>query len=231
MALLKVFKNGEWVTVDFSGGTMGDELLINRDIKNAVNIRKFNGDWGNLSIGNYGYDRWLKASATEKGQAIPDGSYVPGKKHTLSYLLGGQRTYETIISPDGGHWLVKVPFIADEMSLRKGVGYTDHTPENQSTRIDKCRYFAETQKVRVSWYNVVYGVYYNYTYEQKLLADKFKPPRIIFLSGKNRVEGHATELLENGFRYIITGYNGRASGDKQFEFIAESEITLGETTS
>lgn len=229
MAILKVWKAGKWLTIDFSGGVMGRELLVNRDIKNALNIRNFNGNWELLSIGQYAYDRWMKVSDTEKGQAIPDGTYVPGKKHTLSYLLDGQRHTETIMSPTGGNWLIKLPFIADEMSLRKGVGYTTYTPESESERLSACRFFAETQTVRVSWNDVVYGVYYNYIYEQMLLTDKYRSPVIIFIGGTNRIDGRATELIPGGFRYSITSFDGRASGNKYFEFIADSEIRLEET--
>ncbi|EPO3026001.1 hypothetical protein ACU6K7_001363 [Vibrio cholerae] len=83
-------------------------LIANADLTdNPINQRNFNGGWAALAVGAYGYDQWMKVSATHMGYVIEAGKYRPNAKHTLTkddVVLG------EFMSPASGHWIVAVPF-------------------------------------------------------------------------------------------------------------------------
>lgn len=83
-------------------------LIANADLTDSpINQRNFNGNWPSLAVGAYGYDQWMKVSATHMGYVIEAGKYRPNAKHTLTkddVVLG------EFMSPASGHWIVAVPF-------------------------------------------------------------------------------------------------------------------------
>ncbi|HIH0873024.1 TPA: hypothetical protein ACYHTB_000482 [Vibrio cholerae] len=83
-------------------------LIANADLTdNPINQRNFNGNWSSLAVGAYGYDQWIKVSATHMGAVIEAGKYRPSTKHTFTkddVVLG------EFMSPASGHWIVAVPF-------------------------------------------------------------------------------------------------------------------------
>ncbi|HDI3344729.1 TPA: hypothetical protein PMK43_001984 [Vibrio cholerae] len=83
-------------------------LIANADLTdNPINQRGFNGNWSSLAVGAYGYDQWMKVSATHMGAVIEAGKYRPSTKHTFTkddVVLG------EFMSPASGHWIVAVPF-------------------------------------------------------------------------------------------------------------------------
>ncbi|EGR1129024.1 hypothetical protein EDL57_13480 [Vibrio cholerae] len=83
-------------------------LIANADLTdNPINQRNFNGNWGSLTTGAYGYDQWMKVSSTRMGYVIEAGRYRPNTKHTLTkddVVIG------EFMSPASGHWTVAVPF-------------------------------------------------------------------------------------------------------------------------
>lgn len=83
------------------------------------NQRGFDGNWGNLAVGAYGLDGWLKTSPTHKGFIVAAGSYKPSTKHIVIAEDGG--ILGEITSPsDGGNWSHSFPFAADKFVLREG---------------------------------------------------------------------------------------------------------------
>ncbi|EOX1508532.1 hypothetical protein ACPD0N_003199 [Vibrio cholerae] len=83
-------------------------LIANADLnENPINQRGFDGNWTALSVGDYGYDQWMKVSSTHMGAVIEAGKYRPSTKHTLTkddVVIG------EFMSPASGHWIVSVPF-------------------------------------------------------------------------------------------------------------------------
>ncbi|HDV5544642.1 TPA: hypothetical protein RI791_002056 [Vibrio cholerae] len=83
-------------------------LIANADLTdNPINQRNFNGNWSSLAVGAYGYDQWMKVSATHMGYVIEAGKYRPSTKHTFTkddVVIG------EFMSPASGHWIVSVPF-------------------------------------------------------------------------------------------------------------------------
>lgn len=98
--------------------------IINGDMR--VNQRGFNGVWGNLAEGAYGYDRW-KRSGTNIQQVIEAGNFTPNAVHTLS---GSGVVTQQITSPASGHWTVTVPNSATYVQLEEGFVATpfEHRP-------------------------------------------------------------------------------------------------------
>ncbi|MFG0772848.1 hypothetical protein ACF8PD_13570 [Vibrio plantisponsor] len=83
------------------------------------NQRGFDGNWGNLAVGAYGLDGWLKTSPTHKGFIVAAGSYKPSTKYIVIAEDGG--ILAEVISPaDGGNWSHSFPFAADKFVLREG---------------------------------------------------------------------------------------------------------------
>lgn len=228
MALLKIMTENGWEVVDLTAASLGAELLTNRDIKQSINTRLFNGNWAALKIGAYGYDRWVKATETEKGQIIPAGEYVPGVKHTLSYWLDGERKHFSIKSPTTGPWLVKVPFIADYLSLRKGLGYSDYVEELHDEKVRRCQRFAERKTIEISWRDAAFSYYYGYNYKIDLMTQMRRLPDItFFLTAEHYVDADIMQLSESSFSYRITNLNGTSSA-KKIEYLADAEIKLSE---
>ncbi|HHO0780427.1 TPA: prophage tail fiber N-terminal domain-containing protein, partial [Aeromonas hydrophila] len=58
-------------------------ILINGEVT-RINQRGFDGNWANLAVGAYGYDRWKKADATNMTQVVEAGNFTPGAKYRLS---------------------------------------------------------------------------------------------------------------------------------------------------
>lgn len=226
MALMRVYTPEGWVVIDLTAANLGEELLVNRDIKLSVNVRNFNGNWAMLPIGVYGYDRWLKVSDTEKGQIIPAGRFVNGKKHTLSYWLDGKREYEALTSPMFGHWLVKVPFMADYLSLRKGLGYSEYVGETDIERRRNCEEFAEYGSFNIGWQDILYSEMYNVSYQFELNSAKYRQPSVVFIPGKNRVNAAVISVNGQLIQYRITGYDGSLHGNKTAVYLADSELYL-----
>lgn len=83
-------------------------LIANADLTdNPINQRGFDGNWTALAVGDYGYDQWMKVSATHMGYAVEAGKYRPSTKHTLTkddVVIG------EFMSPASGHWSVAIPF-------------------------------------------------------------------------------------------------------------------------
>lgn len=89
--------------------------LINGN--NEVNQRAFNGNWGSISNGNYGYDRWRRNGAGQKTQIIEAVNFKPATVHTLS---GTGVTTQQITSPASGNWTINVPNSATKIMLEEG---------------------------------------------------------------------------------------------------------------
>ena len=112
-------------------------VLINGD--GRVNQRNFDGNWIGASIGEYGYDRWYKADASNKGQVIEAGNFKPNTVYTVS---GVGVTTSQIVSPASGNWTVTVPFTATKVQLEKGSVATDFEIRDFSAELLLCqRYY------------------------------------------------------------------------------------------
>lgn len=99
------------------------------------NQRGFDGNWGNLAVGTYGLDGWLKTSPTHKGFIVAAGSYKPSTKHIVIAEDGG--ILAEVISPaDGGNWSHSFPFAADKFVLREGNLPLGWSPDTTS-RLDE----------------------------------------------------------------------------------------------
>lgn len=225
MAVIKVLTEKGWEIVDLSDAVLGEELLINREIKRAINSLSFNGNWENLGVGEYGYDRWLKVDATNKGQIVEAGKFAPNTKHSLSYWLDGERKHEIIKSPVAGHWLIKAPFVADEFSLRKGVGYGSYIAESNSQRRAGCRRYREKLWVSVDWNTVVQNIYRGYLDSVKFRGTKRVVPELNILPNST-LDITVTAVTNKGFDYRTDWYRGSASGDKSIVFMADAELYL-----
>lgn len=135
-----------WERVYTSGasGQLGyRNILINGDFR--INQRSFAGNWGTLSDGDYGYDRWKKSGANNQ-QVVEEGNYKPNTTYTLS---GVGISTSTITSPASGHWTITVPNTASKIQLEEGRIQTPFELRNIGVELSLCqRYYVNATGVR-----------------------------------------------------------------------------------
>ena len=97
----------QWVEVSSSaqGITTGlKNIVINGAF--IVNQRSFNGDWGALGVGAFGYDRWQKYSGSQIQQPVEYNTLLGGTTYTLSWSGG---TGDGILRDGDGNTLASGP--------------------------------------------------------------------------------------------------------------------------
>jgi hypothetical protein len=103
------------------GGQGGSSLsfrniLINGEVT-RINQRGFDGNWAGLSTGEYGYDRWKKADASNISQIVEEGNFIPDAEYVLS---GTNVTTQVVTAPSSGNWTITVPNTASYVQLERG---------------------------------------------------------------------------------------------------------------
>lgn len=103
------------------GGQGGSSLsfrniLINGEVT-RINQRGFDGNWAGLSNGDYGYDRWKKADASNISQIVEEGNFIPDAEYVLS---GTNVTTQVVTAPSSGNWTIAVPNTASYVQLERG---------------------------------------------------------------------------------------------------------------
>ncbi len=103
----------EYVDAGFAGisSIAFKNVLMNANF--TVNQRDFDGNWGALGIGDYGFDRWKK-SASGITQVVESGFYAFSSEYFLS---GVGVTSVSLTSPASGNWDIEVPDGASEIQL------------------------------------------------------------------------------------------------------------------
>jgi hypothetical protein len=99
-----------------SGNLSFRNILINGEVT-RINQRGFDGNWAGLSNGDYGYDRWKKADASNITQVVEAGNFVPNASYVLS---GTNVTTQTLTAPASGNWSITVPNTATYVQLEQG---------------------------------------------------------------------------------------------------------------
>jgi hypothetical protein len=103
------------------GGQGGSSLsfrniLINGEVS-RINQRDFDGNWSGLSDGDYGYDRWKRADASNISQVVEEGNFIPDAEYVLS---GTNVTTQVVTAPSSGNWTITVPNTASYVQLERG---------------------------------------------------------------------------------------------------------------
>ncbi|MCQ4052361.1 prophage tail fiber N-terminal domain-containing protein [Aeromonas sp. SG16] len=125
-------------------------ILINGEVT-RINQRGFDGNWANLAVGAYGYDRWKKADATSMSQVVEAGNFITGAKYRLS---GAGVTAATLTAPASGNWTVTVPQSARNVQLELGETSTQFEVRNIQQELAMCqRYFENGNYVGSAYYD------------------------------------------------------------------------------
>lgn len=120
-------------------------ILINGEVT-RINQRGFDGNWGSLAVGAYGYDRWKKQSTTDMSQVIEAGNFIPGEKYRLS---GVGVTAATLTAPASGNWAITVPQSARKIQLELGEVATPFEVRNIQQELAMCqRYYQLHRQLR-----------------------------------------------------------------------------------
>lgn len=117
-------------------------ILLNGEVT-RINQRGFDGNWGGLAVGAYGYDRWKKADATNMSQVVEAGNFVPGAKYRLS---GTGVTAATLTAPASGNWTVTVPQSARNIQLELGETATPFEVRNVQQELAMCQRYYEVAR-------------------------------------------------------------------------------------
>lgn len=113
-------------------------ILINGEVT-RINQRGFDGNWANIAVGAYGYDRWKKADATNMTQVVEAGNFTPGAKYRLS---GVGVTEKALTAPASGNWSITVPQTARNVQLEIGEVATPFEVRNIQQELAMCqRYY------------------------------------------------------------------------------------------
>lgn len=113
-------------------------ILINGEVS-RINQRGFDGNWAGKSVGEYGYDRWKKADASNISQVVEEGNFVPDAEYVLS---GTGVTTEVLTAPSSGNWTITVPNTASYVQLERGNSPSpfEHRPIGMELQLCK-RYY------------------------------------------------------------------------------------------
>lgn len=224
MPKLHINDNGVWKVVAGDPLMASPNILINNDVLHPINQRQFNGNWGNLSVGDYGYDRWLKADATHKGQIVAAGNFVPNTTYTLGYNVGATRTFVQLTSRASGHWLIKVPFNADQFDLYQGTEERPWNPEGDSKKSHCQAYYEIRQFAVVSYASSAVAVQRTYI---SFTNSKRTSPQITL----NKSSGPATNAVAvyRDSAGLVVGISSTgASQAWSGNYRADAELTLGD---
>jgi hypothetical protein len=112
-------------------------ILINGDLR----INQRGVPIAAAAVGEYGPDRWKKASAGTMTQVIEDVNYIPNTVHTLS---GAGVTTQQLTSPSSGHWtLPAVPITSTNIQLEPGSVATPFERRSYGQELSLCQRYYE----------------------------------------------------------------------------------------
>ena len=131
-------------------------LIINGLLSQPVNQRNSGGNWGAISVGDYGYDRWKKhANGIEQ---IIEGTGLIAGTICLHWQGGGTgyinnvavSSGDTATIPAATNVSIVVPTNADQVKAEYGNKPTPFIPDDPSTALLRCqRYYCQAMNVGV----------------------------------------------------------------------------------
>lgn len=208
-----------------SAGVGSPNILINTDVLHAINQRNFNGNWGGISVGSYGYDRWLKADTTNKGQIVESGNFVAGGTYTLGYNIANVRTHTQLTAPASGHWLVKVPFAADKLDLYLGAVERPWVPKSLGEVLAECQRYYVVEGVADSSNGSWIGLIQFYTTDSMWGALNL-PVTMRAIPTVSGVAGTVSKAPNTRTRTRLLWYSNTAEVINSYK--ADAELTLGD---
>jgi hypothetical protein len=139
-------ENWTRITQSASGGFRN--RIINGLLR--INQRGFDGNWADLSVGDYGYDRWRKAAAGQMEQIVEADNIEPGL-HTITWSGGGDGMVagvdvvsgSSVIVPSGNVSVV-VPTRATRIQLEPGPFATPFELRPVQTELQLCQWYYES---------------------------------------------------------------------------------------
>lgn len=205
-----------------NGGQIGG--FRNRIINGAqlINQRNFDGNWSALAVGQYGYDRWKKADASNKVQVIEAGNFKPGVIHCIS---GSGMTTRTEVSPSSGNWSVTVPFAANEIMVEEGVEASTYERRFISDELTLCQRYLE--RIRCHLSATVSAENYWITDRSRFIVPKRGNPSMYFIqdiSVTNAKSATVSAVTTDGFTFACQSTAGSVTVDLQRDYFADAEI-------
>jgi len=205
------------------GGQGGSSLsfrniLINGEVT-RINQRGFDGNWAGLSTGEYGYDRWKKADASNISQIVEEGNFIPDAEYVLS---GTNVTTQVVTAPSSGNWTITVPNTASYVQLERGsvASPFEHRPYGLELSLCQRYYFKAGYYICPAIRN--YGFW------------TFEFP--VAMRAQPSVAGGTIRYSVNGgsyvdFSIIIAGFNGtnmQVRTDSTFAYDADVLVNLND---
>lgn len=196
----------------------------NRIINGAqlINQRVFGGNWAALSVGQYGYDRWKKADASNKVQVIEAGNFKPGVIHCIS---GIGVTTRTETSPSSGNWNITVPFAANEIMVEEGVEASIYERRFIGDELALCQRYFERVRCHIGcaapWANA-YAIG-----RTSFAVTKRAVPNIVYIQTLSSVNAQASSVAQvtvEGFTFACQSTAANVTVELSVDYFADAEL-------
>ncbi|HAS3542244.1 TPA: hypothetical protein I6167_002385 [Vibrio cholerae] len=197
-------------------------LIANADLTdNPINQRNFNGNWSSLAVGAYGYDQWMKVSATHMGYVIEAGKYRPNTKHTLTkddVVLG------EFMSPASGHWIVSVPFATSgKFDLYAGQFKRPWHPVQDG--LSRCQRYYERGNFKMLLAASPSGMITTVSFK----TSKKNKNYLVTFSSEGVIGGYYPySSVESKWEGGFSGSANTSNQENNFHWVADASITLAE---